>query len=259
MWKIYSCLKANCFSVLSRLIAVYFIWVFHQHVGFPPAVPLTFTSTTYLALFIFFLVLPFAQRIKLGQIIEFEAKIEQVQADIKEVRTETRELISTVSIVANTISNSMNQSVVVNLLPKSEEARVAREKLSEVLTQEPEPTIQEKEILNYMDTGSDMHYVLARLRMDLERELRRVLGEHLESDYSSKMQGKVLSVRSLFRRLVSAFPRYENMQSSFDYILQVCNAAIHGQRIPDNIAREAIDMGLRILRELEGDVEPSRL
>ena len=147
--------------------------------------------------------------------------------------------------------------MVVNLLPKSEEARVAREKLSEVLTQEPEPTIQEKEILDYMDPGdSDMHYVLARLRMDLERELRRVLGEHLESDYSSKMQGKFLSVRSLFRRLVSAFPRYENMQSSFDYILQVCNAAIHGQRIPNNVAHEAIDMGLRILRELEGDVEP---
>ena len=57
MEKIYSFLKANYFSIFSRLIAVYFIWVFHKHVEFPPTELLTFTSTTYLALFIFFLVL----------------------------------------------------------------------------------------------------------------------------------------------------------------------------------------------------------
>ena len=256
MEKIDSFLKANYFSIFSRLIAVYFIWVFHKHVGFPPTELLTFTSTTYLALFIFFLVLPFAQRIKLGKLIEFEAKVEQVRSDIKEVRTETRELISTVSIVANTISNSINQSMVVNL-PKTEEAQVAREELSEVLTQDPEPTVQAKEILDYIETGdSDVHYALVRLRADLERELRRVLDKHLESEYPSKMRGKFLSARSLFRRLVSVSPRYEKMQNSFHYLLRVCNAAVHGQRIPDDIAREAIDMGLRILRELEGEVEP---
>ena len=256
MRKTYSFLKANYSSIFSRLIAVYFIWVFHRHVGFPPTGQLTFTSTIYLALFIFFLVLPFAQRIKLGKLIEFEAKVEQVREDIKEVRTETRELISTMSIVANAISNSMNQSVVVNL-PKPEEVQAAREKLSEALTKPPEPTTQKEKVLDYIDAGGpDVHYALARLRMDLEKELQRVLDNHPKSDCPSRMRGKILSARSLFRRLVSVFPRYENMQDSFDYILKVCNAAIHGRQIPEKIAHEAIDMGLRILRELESEGKP---
>ena len=249
-------LKANPLSVLSRLIAVYFIWAFHLNVGFPPTAPLTFSAITYLVLFIFFFVLPLAQRVGLGKLIEFEAKVEQVRADVREVRTETRELISTVSVVANGISASMNQSVVVTL-PRMDEVLAAREELSSVLRYPQEPTKQGRDILEYLGADeSDVHYVLARLRMNLERELRRILGKRLESDDPSKMRGEFLSARSLFRRLVSTIPRYKDMRNSFDYTLQVCNAAVHGQRIPENIAREAIDMGLRMLRELEKETEP---
>ena len=108
-------LKVNVLSVLSGVIAVYFIWAFHMHVEFPPAAPLTPTAATYLVLLMFFFVLPFAQRLRIGKLIEFEAKVEQVRAEVKEVRTETRELLSTVSVLANTISVSMSQSVVVNV------------------------------------------------------------------------------------------------------------------------------------------------
>ena len=259
MEKTDSDLKANYLSVISLispLIAVYFILVFHLHVEFPPTAPLTPTAATYLALSIFFLVLPFAQRLKLGKLIEFEAKVEQARADVKEVRTETRELLSTVMASVNAISASMNQSVVVNI-PGPEEAMRAREELSGAPIQHPEPDRQERDILEYLEAGdSDMHYVLARLRMDLERELRRILGKHLEVDGPSKMRSKFLSARPMFRRLVSAIPRYKHMQRSFDYTLQVCNAAIHGQRVPENIAREAIDMGLRILQALKDEAEP---
>ena len=256
MEKTDSYLKTNYLSALSLLIAVYFIWTFHLHVGFPPTAPLTPTAATYLAALIFFLVLPFAQRLKLGKLIEFEGKVEQVRADVREVRTETRELISTVSVVANAISASMNQNVVVNF-PRIEEAKEAREELSEALSQRPEPERQERDILEYLDTGdSDMHYGLAHLRMDLERELRRVLGKRLETDDPSRMRSKFPSARSLFRRLVYEIPRYKHMQSSFDYILRVCNAAVHGQQIPEGVAREAIDMGVRIRKELENEAEP---
>ena len=256
MERIMSHLKANVLSVLSGLIAVYFIWAFHMHAGFPPAAPLTPTAATYLVLFIFFFVLPFAQRLRLGKLIDFEAKVEQVRAEVKEVRTETRELLSTVSVLANTISVSMSQSVVVNV-PSLEDARAARDELLPALTHFPEPTRQEKNILEYLGAGdSDVHYALVRLRMDLERELRRVLGKRLESDDPAKMRGKFLSAHTLFRQLVSAIPRYRHMQGSFNYLLEVCNAAIHGQRIPENIAHEAMDMGFRVLRELESEVEP---
>ena len=48
--------------------------------------PLTPTAATYLMLAVMFIVLPYAQRLKVGKLIEFEAKMEQVQADVKEVR-----------------------------------------------------------------------------------------------------------------------------------------------------------------------------
>lgn len=250
MW---SCLKENALSILSWLIATYFVWAFHLQVGFPPIVPLTLTGTTYLTLFIFFLILPFAQRLKFGKFIEFEAKVEQVRADVKEVRTETRELISTISAVANSISASVNQQnfVINNNVPSIEEAQAARQDLSEVLPHPTEQTGQEEDFHEVSSAeDSDVHYALARLRMDLERELRRILGKRLSTDDPAKMQGRFLSARSLFRRLVSNVERYKHMQSSYDYVLEVCNAAIHGQRIPENVANEAIDMGLRILREL---------
>ena len=252
------CFKAYFRPVLSRVIAGYFIWAFHLHVGFPPMTPLTPTAVTYLALSVFFMVLPYAQRLKLGKFIEFEAKIEQVQADVKEVRTETRELLSTVSVLATAVSVNAHQNVVVNTfpVPTVEDAQVARDKLLSASAHSPEPDSQDIKLLEYLGAGdSDVHYALARLRMDLERELRRVLRKRLESSDPAKMRGKFLSARSLFRQLASATPRYRPMQGSIDYLLEVCNAAIHGQRLPENIVHEAIDMGLRVLRELENEVE----
>ena len=242
--------KTHFFSVVSRLIATYFIWAFHIHVGFPPTKPLTYTATIYLVLFTFFLVIPLAQRLKLGKLIEFDAKIEQVRADVRDVRTETRELISTVSVATNAISASMKQNVTVNI-PRLEDLRAEKEQFSAAFAQSPDLTGEERDILEYMSADeSDKQYVLARLRMDLERELRRILDEQPASDDRSRMRGKFLSARSLFQRLVSAIPRYKHMQGSFDYIVEICNAAIHGQQIPDNIAHEAIDMGFRMLKEL---------
>ena len=235
----------------------YFIWALHLHVGFPPMTPLTPTAVTYLALSVFFMVLPYAQRLKLGKFIEFEAKIEQVQADVKEVRTETRELLSTVSVLATAVSVNAHQNVVVNVpVPTVEDARVARDELLSASAHSPEPDSQDRKFLEYLGAGdSDVHYALARLRMDLERELRRVLSKRLESGDPAKIRGKFLSAGSLFRQLASATPRYRHMQGSINYLLEVCNAAIHGQRLPENVVHEAIDMGLRVLRELENEVE----
>ena len=181
--------------------------------------------------------------------------MEQVQAEVKEVRTETRELLSTVSVLANAVSVNAHQNVVVNL-PTVEDARAARDDLLSASTHSPEPDSQDRKFLEYLGAGdSDVHYALARLRMDLERELRRVLSKRLESGDPTNIRASFLSARSLFRQLASALPRYRHMQSSFNYLLEVCNGAIHGQRLPENIVHEALDMGLRVLRELENEVE----
>ena len=244
-------LETSLWPILSGTASLYFLWVFHGHAGFPPAAELTPTSALYLALFVLFLLAPFVHRLRLGRLIEFEAKVEEVRSDMKEVRTETRDLISTVSAVATAISASVNQSVVVNF-PSPEWAQSASEEMSTAFGGAPEREQQEGDIRKYMDlSGSDANYALARLRMDIERELRRILGEHVSEEYPSRMRGKFLTTRSMFRILVSMKPKYQQMRSSFDYVLEVCNAAIHGQRIAEGIANEAVGMGLHMLRELK--------
>ena len=245
-----TCMRVG-FSVLSWVVAIYFIWSFHVRVSFPPEKPIGDTEWTYLALFVFFSVLPFARRLRIGRLIEFEAKVKEVQEEVREVRTEARQLVATVSTMVNIISTSVSQTVNLNV-PSVGEEKIAQEELSEVITDPPEPSVQREAIQALLEAeGSDIHYALARLRIDLEKELRRLLGKRLEIEYPLSMKGEFLTARSLFRRLMKADERYEGMKSSFDYMLRVCNAAIHGQRVPENIAYEAMDMGLRMLRELK--------
>lgn len=205
--------------------------------GFPPTGNLTYTAAAYLALFIFFLVLPFTKRLKLGKLIEFEAKVEQVRADIKDVRSETRELISTVSSVVNSISVSTNQNMIFADFG-SKEAREVQEQLSNALSNSPDLTIEERESIAYLSADSlETNYALAHLRMDLERELRRIFCESVEFDAILEKRGGAFSMGAMFRRLGAARPRYRNMAGSFKYVLKVCNGAIHGKQIPDNMAR----------------------
>ena len=153
-------LKAHWLPILSRSIAIYFIWAFHLQVGFPPCRPLTPTAATYLGLFAFFFLLPFAHRLKLGKLIEFEAKVERVQEEVKAVRTETRELVLTVSNMVNAVSNTVSQNVVVNPLPDQEEKQIAREDLSITLPPDPDPSGHYSDISEYVEVPANRTYTM---------------------------------------------------------------------------------------------------
>ena len=56
----------NLWPILSGTASLYFLWVFHEHVGFPPTEPLTPTSALYLGLFVLFLLAPFVQAVPVG-------------------------------------------------------------------------------------------------------------------------------------------------------------------------------------------------
>ena len=249
--QIFRFIKERALWIGALPIATYFLSLFHIHIGgFPAKGDLTVTSGTYLALFVFFFVLPLARRFKLAKFIDFEAKVDQVRTEVKDVRTETRELVSTMSNVANAISTSMRQTVVVNV-PDATDAETAREDMAAA---ETSPDTRRTDVLEFTRADdSDVHYALARLRMDLEREIRRSV-EALPMD-EPHTEGRSQSIRSMFRRLASDDKRYERMQGPLDFVLRACNAAIHGQNIDVDIAYEAIDIGLRILEELRSNAQ----
>jgi hypothetical protein len=168
---------------------------------------------------------------------------------VKEFKTETREFLNVYSNMITAISNTVNQTVNVHL-PGKAEADVAKEELNSTLKDKSEPSSIEEEVESFLiQSGNDINFALARLRMEIERKLREILGKRTTTADPNNMKGKFLSARSLFNEFTNLYPKYEGMHSSFDYILKVCNAAIHGQKIYDGHGHEALYMGVKMLKE----------
>ena len=241
--------SANIFKVLCFAFAGYFIFIFHRLVGFPPDDNLTTTSTLYLALSLFFFLLPFAQKLKIGSMLEYESKIEDIKT--KEFKDETRQLVQLQNNLINTVSNSLSQNINISV-PGLREAQEAKEELDETIPESLEPETIEKRIEAYIAAeGLDLTFALAKLRIDIEKELRRILGMRIETQDPLKMKRGFLSAGPLFRKFIAKYPKYEGMGSSFDYILKICNAAVHGQIISEGHSHEALHMGFRMLNELK--------
>ena len=240
----------NVFPTLCYLLAAYFFFAFCVVIGVPPAKPLDATSGSYLALALFLFMLPEAKKLKFGNLFEFEARVKEIKDEVKHFKEETRVTLSTYTSLVSAISNTMNQTINVNL-PGREEALRAREELDSTLKTKPEQIQLEQEIEQFLESeANDPNYALAKLRMQLEKELRRILGKRKETIYPMEENVKFLSTRSLFSQFTKKFPDYQSIGISFDYVLKVCNAAIHGQYIPEGSAHEALSLGFRMLEEL---------
>lgn len=251
MDKIKEWLCVNNIRLISLVIAAYFFYVFHTIVGFPPTQMLDASSTTYLVIAIFFFLLPLAKKLKIGKLLEYEAKVNEIKKEVKEFKDDTRHMLLMQNTLINTVSNTISQNINITL-PGQGEIQEAKEDLDRTI-KNPTPQDQlEDEIDDFLASeGSDLNFALAKLRMEIEKELRRILIKRLDTDDPTKMKGKFLSVRSLFREFIKLFPEYTGMHSSFDYILKICNAAIHGQKISSNHAQEALQMGFKMLDELK--------
>lgn len=252
MWKKLKTLTgANVFPTLCYVLAAYFFYAFSEVVGIPPTKALDSASGSYLALALFLFMLPEAKKLKLGQLFEYEARVKEIKEEVKQFKEETRTTLAAYTSLISAISNTVNQTVNVNL-PGPGEASRAREDLDTTLKTKKEKTKIEGEIERFLASeDNDLHYALAKLRMQLEKELRRILGKRTETLYPVEENMKFLSTRSLFSEFSRKYPNYQAIQSSFDYVLKVCNAAIHGQYVPEGYAHEALSMGFRMLEELK--------
>jgi hypothetical protein len=241
----------DVFPFLCRLAAVFFFLLAVYGIGVPPRNNIDSSSFILLVFSLFFLLLPVAKKISIGKILTFEREIGKVKEDVTEFKAETREFLNVYSSMITAISNTVNQTVNVHL-PGQAEAQEAKEELKSTLGEENDQFNSTDQVEEYLtQSGNDINFALARLRMDLERKLREILGKRISTGDPLSMKGGFLSARQLFRQFVDRYPKYKGMHSSFDYILKVCNAAIHGQQVLDGHGMEALYMGLKMLNELE--------
>ena len=236
----------KAFVGVSWFVSLYFLIVFHINAGFPPEDPVSTSSWALLVVSGIFFVLPFVSRLRIGNAIEFESKIREVESQIKEFKEETRNSLALLSNTVTTISNISNTVTV--SLPGVAELTAAKEGVQAVEQREgiSLDARRVKEELLFLDDESTI-LPLARVRIRIEQLLRQILQKRLKTSNLRNKEIKFLSARRLFQRFLEEYPQYQSLAPAFDYVIRVCNAAVHGQKVPFDEAEEALNMGAEII------------
>ncbi|MGA2585657.1 MAG: hypothetical protein ABSF88_01315 [Candidatus Aminicenantales bacterium] len=233
------------FLVISWLFGIYLLVIFHIERGFPPRIFPFNWEWLIIGIAIVLFLLPFVSKIKIGNIIEFEREVKRMKESISEFKMETRQ---TLSLISSSIRNIQN----INLynVPKLDDIKVADGEVERLLS--PDKSSEAQNIRNeLLDAEEDNIMILARIRIMLEQSLRKILGKKLEDRRIGEKEVKYLTARQLFDRFIIEYPEYIKMKEGFDYVIRICNAAIHGQRIPEDEANAAIDMSSRLIAVLK--------
>lgn len=249
------------FNIFCWAISGYFFYAFHAAAGFPPKGVLQDGVFIYILLFSFFLLLPFARSFKITHFFEYTSRIDEVKQDLKDFKSETRQLFSLQSSMISNVSQSVTNTIHI-AIPSLTSARAAEEDLTRAEhyfgSGAPSQEIDNNVSAFIERYEGDSSVALMMLRRDLEKELRRILGKEISFN-ETKEGRKYFSLSSLWRKLTEQIPLLkEGLESSFRYFVDVANAATHGQTIPAPNAEEAISIGLRLRNLLRGfsPIEP---
>jgi hypothetical protein len=239
-------------AIFSWLLACFFLFIFSGTVGFPPTKPMTPSTYTYLFLGLMLLFLPFFNKVKLGKFVELEREVNQTKKEVSDFKSEVRNTLSVISTNINTIGNQSNQ-VTVNIpgLGDLEEAKKKLDEESKGSTREEVEKIHDELILD----GEDNIMALARTRIRIEYLLRKIMDKRIQSDVKGKPI-RYMGLVQLFRIFSDEYSQFKNLTNPFRYVNDVCNAAIHAQKVSDAQADEAIELGARIIATLN-DIEKS--
>ncbi len=242
------------FPVLSWIVAAYFLVGFLMKASFPPDV---FSDATALGMAgLFFLFLPFFPRIKIGELFELEREVEQAKKELSDFKTEVRSTLSVISTNVNTIGGMTNQ-ITVNL-PGLAELQQARQDFAAAIPPNAKAEAEKVENRIIRQSDDDKTMALARTRIDIERTLRDALGRSSNFKGDKGEAIKYASLGRLFALAADIYPALADLRKPFSYVTQICNAAIHGQRVPDRQADEALAMGAEILAALPSFIHGER-
>lgn len=239
--------------LISWVASAYFGIGFIFYVGLPPKDGLLLDHKYCVLLCLLFLFLPFFTKIKLGKILELEREVEKAREELRDFKTDVRNNLSLLSTNINTTGNVSNQ--ITYNLPSPNEFRKASEAIEEhappQVTVAPQQSVEEQVL-----ALQDPTLALAWTRIEMERLLRQILGKRTSVSSARTEEIRFVSLSRLFDLFISQYPGYQYLSDAFKYVTQVCNVAIHAQRVSGDQAAEALTLGgqvIAVLRNILGE------
>lgn len=236
------------FTAISLAIAAIFGWGFFSVAGIPP-IKIN-ENWSLLVIFIFFLIIPFAQKVDFFQLFSFEAKISEVKkevieakAKVADVREDVRHIIAQQNSLSASIQSMNHQAVTINNYdrPRDDQVEAATAELADVNPVEfTGPKAFEK--LNLSEQ-------VALLRVRVERELRRLYEPYRENEslYNQFPHRPHAPLPAIVRILSDLHPSLRGHTKSFSVFFRIANAAVHSYQVPSEDLHTAIYLGERLL------------
>lgn len=211
------------------------------------------TLTTQLSfiflLSIFLILIPLVKSIKFLNVFELEREIKETKEEVKDFKGEIRQSLSLLSNSLNASIGNMNNQITVHV-PGVDTLRKANKFVEEKGHYKDDISFEDiREELSISD-DEDTIMALAKTRIKIEGLLREILNKRTVYPGDSS-QMKFLGLNDLYREFTRQYPRQRYLSHSFKYVQQICNAAIHGMSISIGQAEEALELGARIIKELE--------
>lgn len=237
--------------VLSWLVAAYFGVGFAIKAGFPPKTDSLIGDALFVLITLFFLFLPFFNKIKLGSWLELEREVKEAK---KEAAAATEELREFKAEVRNTVSvistNKMSQQVNL-LLPGAQQMRDQQEEIGKRLSVPAQENVEAIE--EDLQTTTDTLLALAKVRIDIERLLRTIVGKRLDAYQGTRPPEpiKFMSIEKMFAMLIQEDKSLSYLRAPLRSVLAVCNAAIHAQNVSLDQADEALTLGAQVIAALK--------
>lgn len=244
-------LEKHFFKFLSNLPLFVICWCIGFYLLYQCAIRWSLdnekTLTTQLnfvfLLSIFLILIPLVKSIKFLNIFELERELKETKEEVKDFKTEIRQSISLLTNSINASIGNMHNNVTVHI-PGADQLREANRKIDEHGNFKDRISFKDvKEQLSIND-DEDTIMALAKTRIKIETLLREITNE-------PNSQKNPTGLNELFKVFLSKYPEYGFLKDSFRYVLRICNAAIHGMDLSYMQAEEAIELGIRIIKELE--------
>lgn len=232
-------------AVPSWIVALYFGIGFVLKAGFPPKTETLIGDALFVGLALFFLFLPFFNKIKIGSWIELERQVKEAKKEATAAKEELREfkaeVRNTVSVIS---SNNVSPQFNIHLADMLRQQGV---KVDEKLDQKGR--LKAEEVTRELQADDDVNFALAKVRIEIERLLRTILGRSFMIATGGRQ--RFLSINSMFDQLVQQEPNLAFLREPLKNTLSVCNAAVHAQIIAPEQAGEALKLGALIIAALK--------